>query len=435
MEVGDLPDGGHGVAVLGQAHRPAGDQPLFALGQQQREFLDRIAADPGQLFNLHPRRRFEQTTIFLVAAAVLADEAGVRRTHRHQRLRHPAEQRHVAVDLHLQVARCERRGFPEDPAQVLRMGEAEQAGFLQRIHRDHPRPTGDRFLKGRQHPRMIRPGILADAEDDIRFQEIVQRHGALAHPDGFLQGQAARLVTHVRAVRQVVGAESAHEHLPQEGGLVARAAGSVEERLVRGIQFTQFIRHDRERFVPGDRFVMRRALAQQQRLGEAALEIVPGIAFGHQLGDGMRGEEIAADGPAHRLRGDRLCAVLTELGDRAWSVGVRPGAARAVEATGLVDAEQRLRPADHPGLAEDVLQRRDHRGSSGSLHFRGGESGFAHSGNLTGVAVAARLSWAAEGETAFERPSLSRKPRGFGLLSLFSNPGFGISGLMSAIRT
>ena len=391
VDVGDLADGGDGVAVLGEAHRPAGDQALLSFGEQQREFLDRVAADPGQLLDFRPRGRLQQTTIFLVAAAVLADEAFVRRTHRDQRLGHPAEQRQVAVDLHLQVGRSERRGFPEDPAQVLRMGEAEQARFLEGIHRDQPCPAAHRFLEGGEHPRMIGPGILADAEDDVCFEEIVQRDGALADPDGVLQGEAARLVAHVRAVRQVVGPEGAGEHLPHEGGLVAGAAGGVEKRLVRGIEGAEFFGDDREDFVPSDRLIVRRILAQQHRLGEAALEIVPGIALRHQVGNGMCGEELAADGPVHRLRGDRLRAVLAELGDRAMAIGVGPGTARAVEAAGLVQVEQRLGPADHTGLAEDVLQRRDHRGRAGGVLFGGGESGFAHPVNLTGLADAARF--------------------------------------------
>ena len=54
--------------------------------------------------------------------------------------------------------------------------------------------------------------------------EVFERDRALAETERFFHSGAARLVTHVRAVRQIVGAELAHEELIKKRGFVAGAA-------------------------------------------------------------------------------------------------------------------------------------------------------------------------------------------------------------------
>jgi hypothetical protein len=89
-----------------------------------------------------------------------------------------------------------------------------------------------RLLKRREHARVVRPRILADDEDGLGESEVFERDGALTDADGLGQAAARRLVAHVRAVGQVVGAELTHEELIQEGRLVRRAPRRVEGRLV-----------------------------------------------------------------------------------------------------------------------------------------------------------------------------------------------------------
>ena len=55
----------------------------------------------------------------------------------------------------------------------------------------------------------------------------------LPTPMRFRQADAGRLVAHVGAVGEIVGAELAHEELIEERGLVRGAAGGVELRHVR----------------------------------------------------------------------------------------------------------------------------------------------------------------------------------------------------------
>ena len=103
--------------------------------------------------------------------------------------------------------------------------------------------------------------------------EVVERDRALADADRLREPDAARLVAHVRAVGEVVGAEAPHEELVEEGRLVAGAARGVEDRLVRrGERARARCADEREGVVPGDRLVAvaRRAGAASARRGGPA---------------------------------------------------------------------------------------------------------------------------------------------------------------------
>ncbi|GJE73377.1 hypothetical protein CHKEEEPN_4942 [Methylorubrum podarium] len=66
---------------------------------------------------------------------------------------------------------------------------------------------------------MVGAGILADDEDRVRLLEVFEQHRALADADGLNEGDAARLVAHVRAIGEVVGAVGAGEELVEVGRL------------------------------------------------------------------------------------------------------------------------------------------------------------------------------------------------------------------------
>ena len=70
--------------------------------------------------------------------------------------------------------------------------------------------------------------------------EIFQRHRAFAETERFFHSGAARLMTHVRAVGQIVCPELAHEELIKKRRFVAGAAGGVEDRFVRRSERIQF---------------------------------------------------------------------------------------------------------------------------------------------------------------------------------------------------
>src|SRR5689334_9339807 len=104
------------------------------------------------------------------------------------------------------------------------MFEASHAHFGQRVDMDQLATSTFRAFERRKHARMIRARILTDDEDRVGFVEIFERDSSLAHSDRFTQSRAARLVTHVRTIRQIVSAKLAHEQLIKKRSLVAGAA-------------------------------------------------------------------------------------------------------------------------------------------------------------------------------------------------------------------
>ena len=141
---------------------------------------------------------------------------------------------------------------------------------------------------------------------------------------------------------QVVGAERADEQLVDERRLVGGLARGVEHRLVRRGQAAQVAADQRERLVPVDRLVVGAAGAQHHRLGDPALLAEPVVGLLAELGDRVVAEELPVELPPGGLLGDRLGAVLAELGGgRCAGLGVRPGAALAVEPVDLVELAQR----------------------------------------------------------------------------------------------
>ncbi len=174
------------------------------------------------------------------------------------------------------------------------------------------------------------------------------------------------LVAHVGAVGEVVRAEGAGEQPVGERRLVGGAPGGVEDRLI-GAREPAEVRADQpERLVPADLLVAVGARPAHHRVRQAALLAEPVVAALLELGEGMAGEELRADAPQRGLLGDRLGAVLAELGGVAMAgVGVGPGAALAVEAVGLVHAPQRLRGPGHAHLADGVGEGGAHRPQPG----------------------------------------------------------------------
>ena len=195
------------------------------------------------------------------------------------------------------------------------------------------------LFQGGEHPGVVGAGVLAGDDDEVGVVEVVEQHAALADAEGFGEGGAGRLVAHVGAVGQVVGAEVAGEELEEEGGFVAGAARGVEDGLVGGVEGAQFVGDDLEGAFPGHGFVVLGAFGEVHRLGDAALLAEPVAAAAGEVGDGVLGEEVGGDAAQGGFFGDGFGAVLAEF-EVAPFAFFRPGAAGAVEAVLLVDLEQ-----------------------------------------------------------------------------------------------
>jgi hypothetical protein len=84
----------------------------------------------------------------------------------------------------------------------------------------------------------------------------------------------------------------------------------------------------------------------------------------------MLRKEVPVDAAGGRLIVDVFGAVLAVLVDVAlFRLGLRPRAARAVDAIGLVDIQQRQRRPPQRGLLQRVLERMRHRRNPGRPPF------------------------------------------------------------------
>ena len=89
-----------------------------------------------------------------------------------------------------------------------------------------------RSFERTKHTRVIGARILTDNENRVGFVKVFKSDSSLPNSDRFVQRRAARLVTHVRAIRKIVGAKLADKKLIKESSLVAGSARRVEDCLV-----------------------------------------------------------------------------------------------------------------------------------------------------------------------------------------------------------
>ena len=269
-------------------------------------------------------------------------------------LDHAGDGGQVAADTKLVVLGGDPlRAVVQHFQRVLRVGEALQPAFAQRIEGEHARAALHRAAQFAEHARMVGAGILAEHQDQVGLFEIVQGHRALADADLLAQRHARGFVAHVRTVREIVGAELAHEQLVQERGLVAGATGGVEDRLVRRGQRIELRCDEGEGLVPRHRLVTVGGRVVAHRVGEPALVFQPVVAVAGEFFHAVFREELRADPARSRFERHRLRAVLAELESRGV-LAVRPGAAGAVEAIGLVRMQQGLRAKHRDVLVQQV---------------------------------------------------------------------------------
>lgn len=199
----------------------------------------------------------------------LQDELGHAAQHRHVAAQRRAEEggvgRPVAVGEHLQ--------------RVLRVLEALQATFLERVDTHHLGATLNRIAQRVEHAWVVGARVLAPDENRIGMLEVVEGDGALADPDALPQGNATGFVAHVRAVGEVVGAVSTHEKLVQVGRFVAGAPRGIELGLVRGGQFVQLAGDQGEGSIPADGLVAIAGGVVDHWLGQTALVFQPVVAL------------------------------------------------------------------------------------------------------------------------------------------------------------
>ena len=157
------------------------------------------------------------------------------------RLGHSPHQRQIAANARLHVHRPGRggvhggHGARSSCGTMVRPDAASMSGFTCTI--SAPRRCAfarEVSIRGAFEAALtaitIRRSALSQSSSVAR---------ALAGSQRRRQCASARLVAHVRAVREVVRPELARPQLVEERGLVAQTAGGVERRLIRAVERSQ----------------------------------------------------------------------------------------------------------------------------------------------------------------------------------------------------
>jgi hypothetical protein len=342
VQVDDFTDGVDRVQMLGQPHGPAADDA--AAGGKYPGRLHYVVSDqPGLQLDFGPAGGAHLRLILIKMAGVAGDEVAIHHLWRlfQHVLGHAANGGHVAAQLGRQILMADGGGCRgQQLERALRTGKALEGHLFEVVEADNLAAISRRLAQGIHHARMVGTRILAIDEHGLGTVKIIQHHCALADADRLSQRHPARLVAHVGAVGEVVGAKQAAKQLIEVGSLVAGTARGVELHLVRAVEPLEGIGDKLKGVVPAYRLIVigRRIVAQ--RLGQPPLILQPVIALGGQLAHRVGRKKLGPHRLAGRLPGHRLSAVFTEL--EGAVIVVAPGTARAVEAVCLVDPQQIL---------------------------------------------------------------------------------------------
>ena len=319
------------------------------------------------------------------AMRVLGDEGGIEhgRLARGERcivpfdeeLGDPHHRREIATGLHLMILRrdiglAERRHLDR----VLRIGEALEPAFLQRVEGDDLDPALAAAAQVMEHPRSVRPDILTEEQDHVAFLEILEPRRADGNADRRLEADRGRFVAHVRAVGQVLVAVHPRHQAVHVRCLEAGAPRRIEDHRL-GIHRLERRADLGKRLVPAARniFVGRGIVAQRMRQAAILLEVI--ILPVAQFAQRVLLEKIGRGAVAGQLPRGRLGAFLAEF-DGVEMLGLGPGAADALEAVGLVLADEFAQRLGADAFArQDLGERTDRTPASGGpferLDFRG----------------------------------------------------------------
>ncbi len=342
VQVDDFANGIDRVQMLGHPHGPATDDAL-AGGKDPGGLHDVGATQAGLLLDRPPVGGTHLHLVLGKVAGMASDEVAIHRLWRlfQDVLGHAADGGHVATQFRRQVLVADgggRRG--QQLQRALRAGEALQRHLFQVVEADDLAAATCRLAQGIHHARVVGTRILAIDEHRIGLVEVIQHHSPLADADRLDQRYPARLMAHVGAVGEVVGTKQAAKQLIKIRSFVAGTPRGVELHLVRAGKPLEGVGNQGKGIIPAYRLVVigRRVVAH--RLGQPPLILEPVVALGGQLAHRMGREKLGPHRLAGGFPGHRLGAVLTEL--EGAVVVVTPGAARAVEAVGLVDPQQVL---------------------------------------------------------------------------------------------
>ena len=254
----------------------------------------------------------------------------------------PFQRGGIASGLHLEIGRGDIRGaVGRHFNHALWVGKTFQGALAQRVKDDNRHVAAGQLVEGSHHARMVSAGVMADRDHQFSLIKVIQRDGPFPNPDRTGQTDAGGLVTHIRAVGEVVGAVFTGKQLEQIRRFVRGASGGIELDLVR-LEPAQYFADALKRRVPvdGAEGVTRPIIAQGVRESTVAFQLK--VRFCQQRGDAVFSQKRGGDAFARCFPGHRFGTVFAEL-ERRFVFFIRPRAARAVKAVRLVGAQQRRR--------------------------------------------------------------------------------------------
>src|ERR1044071_9369032 len=136
---------------------------------------------------------------------------------------------------------------------------------------------------------MIRSWILTDDKDRLCFVEVFERDSSLP------------LVTHVRAIRQIVRAKLANKELIKKRGFVTGPSRGVEDGLVRIVERVQLGGEEFKGVFPTQWLVVSRIAIQQHRMRKPSLCVEPLIRLLGEFGNTPLLKKLRRDALGRRL--------------------------------------------------------------------------------------------------------------------------------------
>ena len=370
QQVGDHLYGLDALTVLGQAHAVDADHRGRPAHRLRLPPPSRARVKPDRFSRSLPRppRGIAKSSKPCVCSAIKAWSSTVGRSavraassSSNRALQIPGDRRDIAAGLDLMILRADlRRGAGQHLEWRLRIGEALQAAFAQRIESDDRHAARRASCSACSIRGLLLPTFWPKKKMQSVCSKSSKRHRSDRHADAFGQRDRGALVAHIRAVGQVVGAVKPRHQRVHIGRFERSAARGVEDDRFRIVERLQLAADRLKRLVPFHRDIAVGLGFPAHRAGQPArlLEIVvaPGIEQSRQR---VAGKECGVGAAGGELPGRRLRAVLAEL--EYMRIGrLGPGAAHAGKSVRLVLSQQGRRRACHHPLSSERAGKRFH---------------------------------------------------------------------------
>ena len=185
---------------------------------------------------------------------------------------------------------------------MLRVRETFKPSLSERVYANNFTTSRRRCVKSREHPWVVGSRVLTPNKDELCALKIIEGDGPLSCPNRFTETSAARLMTEVRAVWEMIRPKAPSEELIEKSSLITCPPRGIENRSVWITARAELSSKEREGLVPRDRRVMLCLRGAIERRGEATLLFKPSIALGEECLERPRLKKIILKAALRSLR-------------------------------------------------------------------------------------------------------------------------------------